>query len=43
MEYAGGGELYTYVHDNGKLTEEVAKPIFGKKTYIFNLKINQFS
>lgn len=30
MEYAGGGELYTYVHDNGKLNEEVAKPIFGK-------------
>jgi serine/threonine protein kinase len=29
MEYAGGGELYTYVHDTGKLTEEVAKPIFG--------------
>ena len=31
MEYAGGGELYTYVHDNGKLTEEVAKPIFGEQ------------
>lgn len=30
MEYAGGGELYTYVHDNGKLTEEVAKPIFAQ-------------
>ncbi|KAI1703545.1 protein kinase domain-containing protein [Ditylenchus destructor] len=30
MEYAGGGELYTYVHDNGKLTEDVAKPIFAQ-------------
>ncbi|KAL3102038.1 hypothetical protein niasHS_003447 [Heterodera schachtii] len=30
MEYAGGGELYTYVHETGKLTEEVAKPIFAQ-------------
>lgn len=30
MEYAGGGELYTYVHQNGKLTEEVARPIFAQ-------------
>uniref|UniRef100_A0A915CUM0 non-specific serine/threonine protein kinase n=1 Tax=Ditylenchus dipsaci TaxID=166011 RepID=A0A915CUM0_9BILA len=30
MEYAGCGELYTYVHDNGKLTEEIAKPIFAQ-------------
>uniref|UniRef100_A0AC35GJ63 Protein kinase domain-containing protein n=1 Tax=Panagrolaimus sp. PS1159 TaxID=55785 RepID=A0AC35GJ63_9BILA len=30
MEYAAGGELYTYVHENGKLTEETAKPIFAQ-------------
>jgi hypothetical protein len=34
MEFAGGGELYTYVHDKGKLTEDVSKPIFG---YLINL------
>ncbi|KAE9551590.1 hypothetical protein FO519_005197 [Halicephalobus sp. NKZ332] len=30
MEYAGGGELYTYVHEHGKLTEDQAKPIFAQ-------------
>lgn len=30
MEYAGGGELYTYVHQTGKLTEEVTRPIFAQ-------------
>uniref|UniRef100_A0A7E4UUP3 non-specific serine/threonine protein kinase n=1 Tax=Panagrellus redivivus TaxID=6233 RepID=A0A7E4UUP3_PANRE len=30
MEYAGGGELYTYVHENGKLIEDAAKPIFAQ-------------
>lgn len=28
MEYAGGGELYNYVHEKGKLTEEDTKNIF---------------
>uniref|UniRef100_A0A0N5BC54 non-specific serine/threonine protein kinase n=1 Tax=Strongyloides papillosus TaxID=174720 RepID=A0A0N5BC54_STREA len=30
MEYAGGGELYNYVHTKGKLPEDVAKPIFAQ-------------
>ncbi|CAD5211512.1 unnamed protein product [Bursaphelenchus okinawaensis] len=30
MEYAGGGELYTYVHDQGKLNEQVAKSLFSQ-------------
>ncbi|CEF59588.1 Protein kinase domain and Serine/threonine-/dual specificity protein kinase, catalytic domain and Protein kinase-like domain-containing protein [Strongyloides ratti] len=30
MEYAGGGELYNYVHTKGKLPEEIAKPIFAQ-------------
>lgn len=30
MEYAGGGELYTYVHQNGKLTEDISRPIFAQ-------------
>uniref|UniRef100_A0A0N4Z346 non-specific serine/threonine protein kinase n=1 Tax=Parastrongyloides trichosuri TaxID=131310 RepID=A0A0N4Z346_PARTI len=30
MEYAGGGELYNYVHSKGKLPEDVAKPIFAQ-------------
>ncbi|CAJ0931767.1 unnamed protein product, partial [Mesorhabditis belari] len=30
MEYAGGGELYAYVHDKGKLTEQDAKPLFAQ-------------
>ncbi|CAJ0586732.1 unnamed protein product, partial [Mesorhabditis spiculigera] len=30
MEYAGGGELYAYVHDKGKLSEQDAKPLFAQ-------------
>lgn len=30
MEYAGGGELYTYIHENGKLTETVAKSLLAQ-------------
>ncbi|KAI6172088.1 hypothetical protein M3Y98_00934400 [Aphelenchoides besseyi] len=30
MEYAGGGELYTYVHENGKLNEKIARSIFAQ-------------
>uniref|UniRef100_A0AC35U6P9 Protein kinase domain-containing protein n=1 Tax=Rhabditophanes sp. KR3021 TaxID=114890 RepID=A0AC35U6P9_9BILA len=30
MEYAGCGELYSYVHQKGKLNEEAAKPIFAQ-------------
>lgn len=30
MEYAGGGELYTFVHQNGKLTESVTRSIFAQ-------------
>lgn len=30
MEYAGGGELYVFVHQNGKLTENIARPIFAQ-------------
>lgn len=30
MEYAGGGELYTYVHENGKLGEPVARSLFAQ-------------
>uniref|UniRef100_A0A1I7WXF8 Protein kinase domain-containing protein n=1 Tax=Heterorhabditis bacteriophora TaxID=37862 RepID=A0A1I7WXF8_HETBA len=30
LEYAGGGELYIYVHEKGKLTESEAKPLFAQ-------------
>lgn len=30
MEYAGGGELYTYVQRNGKLTENISQIIFAQ-------------
>jgi serine/threonine protein kinase len=30
MEYAGGGELYTYIHENGKLNENVAKSLIAQ-------------
>ncbi|CAB04433.4 non-specific serine/threonine protein kinase [Caenorhabditis elegans] len=30
IEYASGGELYTYVHERGKLTEGDAKPLFAQ-------------
>ncbi|CAD6199339.1 unnamed protein product [Caenorhabditis auriculariae] len=30
LEYAGGGELYAYVHERGKLTEAEAKPLFAQ-------------
>ncbi|KAI6242840.1 hypothetical protein M3Y99_00192400 [Aphelenchoides fujianensis] len=30
MEYAGGGELYTYVHENGKLKEDIARSLFAQ-------------
>ncbi|KAK6026535.1 kinase domain protein [Ostertagia ostertagi] len=30
LEYAGGGELYAYVHERGKLTENEAKPLFAQ-------------
>lgn len=30
MEYAGGGELYAYVHERGKLNEYDAKPLFAQ-------------
>lgn len=30
IEYASGGELYTYVHERGKLTERDAKPLFAQ-------------
>ncbi|VDN08487.1 unnamed protein product [Thelazia callipaeda] len=30
MEYAGGGELYTYVHDKGKLQEDECKSLFAQ-------------
>uniref|UniRef100_A0A914VP01 non-specific serine/threonine protein kinase n=1 Tax=Plectus sambesii TaxID=2011161 RepID=A0A914VP01_9BILA len=30
MEYAGGGELYTYVNEQGRLQESEAKPLFAQ-------------
>ncbi|KAF1767253.1 hypothetical protein GCK72_007212 [Caenorhabditis remanei] len=30
VEYASGGELYTYVHERGKLSEADAKPLFAQ-------------
>ncbi|EYB99318.1 hypothetical protein Y032_0123g1141 [Ancylostoma ceylanicum] len=30
LEYAGGGELYAYVHEKGKLTDADAKPLFAQ-------------
>ncbi|VDM66635.1 unnamed protein product, partial [Strongylus vulgaris] len=30
LEYAGGGELYAYVHERGKLTDAEAKPLFAQ-------------
>uniref|UniRef100_A0A7I5EBE5 non-specific serine/threonine protein kinase n=1 Tax=Haemonchus contortus TaxID=6289 RepID=A0A7I5EBE5_HAECO len=30
LEYAGGGELYAYVHERGKLSEHEAKPLFAQ-------------
>lgn len=30
MEYAGGGELYNYVHELGKLSEPIAKSLFAQ-------------
>ena len=30
MEYAGNGELYTYIQQNGKLAEDAAKPLFAQ-------------
>lgn len=30
MEYAGGGELYTYVQENGKLNESLAKSLLAQ-------------
>lgn len=30
LEYAGGGELYAYVHERGKLTDADAKPLFAQ-------------
>lgn len=30
LEYAGGGELYAFVHERGKLSEAEAKPLFAQ-------------
>ncbi|WKY05340.1 hypothetical protein Q1695_005946 [Nippostrongylus brasiliensis] len=30
LEYAGGGELYAFVHERGKLSENDAKPLFAQ-------------
>ncbi|CAJ0603783.1 unnamed protein product [Cylicocyclus nassatus] len=30
LEYAGGGELYAYVHERGKLSDAEAKPLFAQ-------------
>ncbi|KAE9419121.1 hypothetical protein Angca_004227 [Angiostrongylus cantonensis] len=30
VEYAGGGELYAFVHERGKLTDADAKPLFAQ-------------
>ena len=30
MEYAGGGELYNYVHEKGKLNEDDTKNLFSQ-------------
>ena len=30
LEYAGGGELYAFVHERGKLSDAEAKPLFAQ-------------
>ena len=42
-EYAPGGELYTYITDNGKIAEDEAKNIFAQITAAVEHMVKKFN